>query len=329
MVRMLERIDDVSNRIFSYFFHPIVNLSLVTWIFVSWFNKNIKIDAGRIESSEWYKSFVVVVAKVYNNLLSDAFANIAKGLHDNSSVAGGVILGSIIFVAVLAIIIDRVLRFFGRLMPVHIEFDSASFARSEENKDWLDKVYYALKADVRLPFKDAYGIACSYLGEYSNDKFRDAHRESIIQESLASLKMFSYAKAYVFLSLLMLLMTLILGTRATDLVTVLVVMILGVLFGLASAVAYAHKNQELLEYDLDSFLWLRTHKPDKDQELVQRLADGSRGQFKPTDEPPSGRISKWIGRSLFLSFKTPGLLSFVGKGFRNIDFKCKCKAKSK
>jgi hypothetical protein len=209
---MLERIDDVSNRLLTFFLSPVLN-STILFIIYSWC---VKGDSGlySLLHDSWFnlssvvKELYSLVSKDHKDLLESLGPNAltnpaatAALVAQSATIASGII-NYLIFLLSIGLVltvflIDRLLFAIGWLVPPDVDFDYAFYGKIN-NEQWtksLDR-----NAPSEINFFDTYGIIRSHLGEQSKDKFRDNFRDAIIKGISRVENYICYAKSYILLT---------------------------------------------------------------------------------------------------------------------------------
>ena len=179
---MLERIDEISDRLLTFFLSPILNFIILSIIYSKCFgdktvsllsyisNLLSSIDISRI-FHDYYMSLVESFPQIFGPASLSAASGIASYLIFFLSI--GLIL--------MVFLIDRLLYAVGWFLPPDVEFDFAYYQIAKINGQRVKHLYDELVAPAEVKFSDAYGIIRSYLGEQSEDKFRDAFRAGTIK----------------------------------------------------------------------------------------------------------------------------------------------------
>jgi hypothetical protein len=319
---MLERIDDVSNRLLTFFLSPVVN-STILLIIYSWCVKGDKSLYSLLHESWFNLSLVVkdlysVVSKDHKDLLESLGPNAltnpaatAALVAQSATIASGIISYLIFLLSIglvlTVFLIDRLLFAIGWLVPPDVDFDYAFYGKiNNERTRSLN-----LNVSPGIDFFDSYGIIRSYLGEQSTDKFRDNFRDGIIKGISRAESYICYVKSYILLTACVLLSA-ILGKVGIINVSFL---ILPSLFVFCASLAvffsfcmlYSSKYQQLVEYDVNSFCWLRAFSCEKMKfEVKNRFVEVDKNKDDQSESSDGLAISvNW----LLLRFKISGFLN--------------------
>lgn len=287
---MLDRLDDLLKRFSAFFLVPLVNIAGIGLIFYIC----TKADVGSAFSGDNIKGFVATVLGFMSGLFESSLASalaFAEKYSHQIQIVSFFILGSlfVIFV-VLMYVFDRLTYYAGFLLPPAFDFDIRAYAhlrRTDERLVQLDKTLRKAAAapagaapagedaairDLALPA--VYGMLRAYLGERNRDPYRIAFRSGL-SKSIASIKTVScYVKAYLLIAALLAAFSFMATGfsfwRAIGVIAVL----LAILLLLISY--YGKLFRQLVEYDIDSFIWDRCYNAHRAID-VSSLVPGAAG----------------------------------------------------
>jgi hypothetical protein len=278
---MIGRIDELIQRLFSFFVLPVLNVTIVSlllhWCLADQYSVSslvAKLDIGGI--TQYFAN--VLGAIVSGNF--DTIKDLA-GRYSNQIAAVSNIVALMVFltIVILMFVLDRAIYAVNWIIPLDFNFDLASYGAQHCDDTRVRRLFSLLGQP--FDFTAATGVVRSYLGEHSVDAYRVVRRNALVRSQGIARTGFDYAKSYVCLLVVAWLFALVAPVLKLSSITVLLAV--GVVIGLAYLVWYANAYQELLEFDIDGFIALRFYDKGSDRFVkpAEEEADLCTGLARP------------------------------------------------
>jgi hypothetical protein len=184
-------------------------------------------------------------------------------------------------------LIDRLTFHIGFFVPPALQFDLDEYGVLNKNAPRLRRFRSLIGEDI--PFGIAYAGITAYLGDKNVDKYRLAVRSKVTGAIERAKVAFSYTKAYLLFTLLLLLTFIIHSRHLSVLGSASIIVILLLSFTL-SCLSYANFSKQLVDYDIDSFISDRSYNSSQ----VVKFSDFSTGETQPDGNIGKTRIGAFL-----------------------------------
>lgn len=260
---MMGRVDELIQRLFSFFVLPVLNVTIVSlllhWCLADQYSVSsliAKVDIGGL--TQYFAN--VLGAIVSGNF--DTIKDLA-GRYSNQIAAASNIVALLVFltIVILMFVLDRAIYYVNWIVPLDYDFDLATFGARHCGDARVRRLFSLLGQP--FDFAAATGVVRSFLGEHSVDAYRAARRNMLARSQGIARTAFDYAKSYVCLLTLAWLFALVAPILKLSSITLLLAV--SVVIAIACLIWYANAYQELLEFDLDCFIALRSYDEGNDR----------------------------------------------------------------
>lgn len=322
---MVGRIDELIQRLFSFFVLPVLNVTIVSlllhWCLADQYSISSlfsKVDIGGV--TQYSANLLVAIFSGNLDTLKDLAARYSREIAAVSSQIAAVsnVIAVVVFltVVILMFLLDRAIYYVNWFVPLDYDFDLATYGAQQRDDTRVRRMYALL--DHPFDFVLAVGVVRSFLSESSVDAYRIARRNSLLRTQNTARVGFEYAKSYV--CLLLLAWLLAVTTPVLNLGSTTILLAAAIALALAYLVWYANAYRALLEFDVDSFVWFRSFdhqedrfvkEPDAGEDLRAALVAPASGGFLAMfylKHHPAGVFFELycIGRSLVSRFAGRG-----------------------
>ncbi len=270
------RIDEVISRLFSAFMTPVLNVMLISLVLSSSLAPHASLGSLLPNIDDvGLAGYTLGAVKILFSSKADVLEDILKSNGANIvNWSGRVAIIVVIVFSVAIYLLDQALYFLGWLAPFHLDFDFAAYARAQRQAPRLKKLYHVLKS--KMPLREAHGVLSMYLGASNSDPARLKQRDALRKTIANAYVYLCYARAYILLTLFLLLYALALGGFKP--LAALAWLIVAVLVFALCVVRYSHAYQRLVEFDVDCFIWARHY-------------DAAHGKFVNLGEADTGFLA--------------------------------------
>lgn len=283
---MIGRIDELVQRLFAFFVLPVVNVTIVSlllhWCLANEYSVSslfAKLDIGGV--TQYFANLLAAIFSGNFDTLKDLAGRYSNQIATVSNVVALVIFLTVVIVMFL---LDRAIYYVNWFVPLDYDFDLAAYGAQQCGDARMRRLYSLLGQP--FDFATAAGVVRSFLGEHSVDAYRIARRNALARSQSIARTGFDYAKSYVCLLVLALLFAVF--TPVLKVSSIALCLATGSAIALAYLVWYSNAYRELLEFDIDSFIWLRTYDQKEDR-FVTAPADGP-DLCSGLVQPASGRL---------------------------------------
>jgi hypothetical protein len=283
---MIGRIDELVQRLFAFFVLPVVNVTIVSlllhWCLANEYSVSslfAKLDIGGV--TQYFANLLAAIFSGNFDTLKEMAGRYSNQIATVSNVVALVIFLTLVIVMFL---LDRAIYYVNWFVPLDYEFDLAAYGALQCGDTRLRRLYALLGQP--FDFATAAGVVRSFLGEHSVDAYRIVRRNALARSQSIARAGFDYAKSYVCLLVLALVFSFF--TPVLKTASIAVCLAVAAAIALAYLIWYSNAYRELLEFDIDGFVWLRTYDQ-KDDRFVKAPEDG----FDPCSgllHPASGRL---------------------------------------
>jgi hypothetical protein len=260
---MIGRIDELIARLFAFFVLPVLNVTIVS-LLVHWCVSDeysvsslvAKLDIGGV--TQYFVNVLGALVSGNVDTIKDLAGRYSSQIATVSNIVAVVMVLTIIIVMVL---LDRAIYYVNWIVPLDFDFDAATYG-AQHRDDARVRGLYARLAEP-FDFVMATGVVRSFLGEHSIDAVRMARRSALSRSQVIARTAFDYAKSYVCLLVIALLFSLFAPILKTASIAVCLAAAAAIACGYL--IWYSNAYQALLEFDIDSFIWLRSYNQQDDR----------------------------------------------------------------
>jgi hypothetical protein len=300
MGRVIGRLDEILKRLFSFFVAPLLNVIIISTILNLCLSPTYSIPA--LVSQLDFGGITRYITELLTALFSGNFDSLREymGRFSNQIAAVSTIVAILVFLMIVLVmyLLDRAIYCASWFVPLDFELDLASYAAAHRADARLRRLY----ALVGQPFDvdTAYGVARSYLGESSIDEERITRRNALARTRATARLCFDYAVSYCFLLSLAWLFALVVHGyfRLAPLTLVLGI---ALVVAFSSLIWFANAAQDLVEFDIDSFVRLRLYNKQDDRFMPLR-------ETEVALPPPDAGATRGLRGALYLRHQPAGIL---------------------
>jgi hypothetical protein len=254
---MIGRIDELVQRLFSFFVLPVLNVTIVSlllhWCLSDQYSVSAlfaTIDVGGL--TQYFANLLGAIVSGNFDTIKELAGRYSSQIATVSNIVALLVFLTIVIAMFL---LDRAIYCVNWLVPLDYEFDLATYGGRHCEDVRLRRLFSLLGQP--FDFAAAIGVVRSYLGERSIDAYRVARRNALARSQAIARTGFDYAKSYTCLLFVAWLVALVSPLLKLSSITLLLVA--AIVIALAYLIWYARAYQDLLEFDIDSFIALRAY----------------------------------------------------------------------
>ena len=254
---MIGRIDELIQRLVSFFVLPVINVTIVSlllhWCLADQYSVSSligKLDIGGI--TQYFANVLGALVSGNFDTIKDLAGRYSSQIATVSNIVAFVMILTIIVVMVL---LDRAIYAVNWVVPLDFDFDPETYGAQHRGDARLRRLFFLLGQP--FDFATAVGVVRSFLGEHSVDASRLARRNALARSLGIARTTFDYAKSYV--CLLLVFWAAALAAPALKLGSITWLLGASLAIAVGYLIWYANAYQSLLEFDIDSFIAVRSY----------------------------------------------------------------------
>jgi len=268
---MIGRVDELIQRLFSFFVLPVLNVTIVSLLLHWCLSEQYSVSAliAKLDIGGVTQYFANVLGAIVSGNF-DTIKDLA-GRYSNQIATVSNIVALIVFltIVILMFLLDRAIYYVNWIVPLDYGFDLAAYGAQHCGDARIRRLFSLL--DQPFDFAVATDVVRSFLGEHSVDASRVARRNTLARSLGVARTTFEYAKSYMCLLVLAWLIAMVAPVLKLSSITLLLAVTVAIALGYL--IWYANAYQELLEFDIDSFIAMRSYDAGNDR-FVKPPEDG-------------------------------------------------------